>query len=239
MINKEKSIDMSKFCKTDFPLRGGTLLPLLIQLRGHECECCHNKEWLGYPINLQVHHIDGDKCNNELNNLQLLCLNCHSYTDNFGSKNNKHIKISISDEELIEALKNHSSARKALLSLGLSDAGGNYKRVKRLIKENNLESLIGQNKKINRCIDCGEIIELKSIRCHSCENIRRNKENNLGHSQISREMLKEKIRNQSFVSIGKEFNVSDNAIRKWCKAKNLPTKKAEIKKYTDEEWIQI
>ena len=31
MINKEKSIDMSKFCKTDFPLRGGTLLPLLIQ----------------------------------------------------------------------------------------------------------------------------------------------------------------------------------------------------------------
>jgi predicted HNH restriction endonuclease len=36
---------------------------------------------------LQVHHIDGNSENNIENNLQLLCPNCHSLTENFGSRN--------------------------------------------------------------------------------------------------------------------------------------------------------
>lgn len=55
----------------------------------------------------------------------------------------------------------------------------------------------------------------------------------------SREILKEEIRNNSFLSIGKKYKVSDNAIRKWCVSYNLPTKKREINKYTDEEWKLI
>ena len=54
-----------------------------------KCEICGVDEWLGNPISLQLHHIDGDKTNNELNNLQVLCPNCHSQTDNYGSKNIK------------------------------------------------------------------------------------------------------------------------------------------------------
>jgi len=42
-----------------------------------------------------------------------------------------------------------------------------------------------------------------------------------------------------FTQIANKYGVSDNAIRKWCKAYNLPTKKSEIKKYTKEEWIQL
>ena len=61
------------------------------------------------PINLELHHIDGDKSNNNLNNLQLLCPNCHSYTDNFGSKNIKHKQCS--DEEFINALKKSKTIR--------------------------------------------------------------------------------------------------------------------------------
>ena len=38
-------------------------------------------------VPLQVHHIDGDSCNNKEENLQLLCPNCHSLTENFGSRN--------------------------------------------------------------------------------------------------------------------------------------------------------
>lgn len=38
-------------------------------------------------VPLQVHHIDGDSTNNLENNLQLLCPNCHSLTDNYGSRN--------------------------------------------------------------------------------------------------------------------------------------------------------
>lgn len=47
------------------------------------------------------------------------------------------------------------------------------------------------------------------------------------------------IKTQSFTSIGKQFNVSDNAVRKWCDKYNLPRTKAEIKNYSDEEWNLI
>lgn len=50
------------------------------------CEC-GILEWNNKPIILEIHHIDGDSKNNKLENLQLLCPNCHSQTDNHKSKN--------------------------------------------------------------------------------------------------------------------------------------------------------
>lgn len=47
------------------------------------CECCGNSTWLGSKIPLEVHHKDGDHSNNEISNIQLLCPNCHSLTDNY------------------------------------------------------------------------------------------------------------------------------------------------------------
>ena len=55
----------------------------------------------------------------------------------------------------------------------------------------------------------------------------------------SREKLKFLIRNYSFLQIGRKYGVSDNTIRKWCKAVNLPNKAAEIKQYTNEQWNNI
>ena len=51
------------------------------------CENCGNRYWLGHPIPLELHHKDGDRFNNELSNLSLLCPNCHAFTDNYRSKN--------------------------------------------------------------------------------------------------------------------------------------------------------
>ena len=56
---------------------------------------------------------------------------------------------------------------------------------------------------------------------------------------ITREQLKKLIREQPFTTIAKSFNVSDNAIRKWCDKFKLPRKKTEIKKYSDQEWKLI
>lgn len=50
-------------------------------------------EWLGAPIPLQVHHINGNTTDNRLENLQYLCPNCHSQTDNFCGKNTNKTKI--------------------------------------------------------------------------------------------------------------------------------------------------
>ena len=52
-----------------------------------ECSNCKLTNWLGNPIPLELHHIDGNRLNNNLSNLQLLCPNCHSLTDNFCGKN--------------------------------------------------------------------------------------------------------------------------------------------------------
>lgn len=47
------------------------------------CESCGLTEWLGSPIALELHHEDGDRDHNNLDNLKLLCPNCHSMTENY------------------------------------------------------------------------------------------------------------------------------------------------------------
>lgn len=86
----------------------------------------------------------------------------------------------------------------------------------------------------NYCVDCGCQIASTSIRCVACNN----KTKRVG-KRPSRDELKYLIRNQPFVQIGKWFNVSDNTIRKWCKAEGLPSLVKEIKSYTKEEWDKI
>lgn len=55
----------------------------------YECENCHLSVWLGQPIPLEVHHIDGDRSNNKICNFQLLCPNCHALTDTYRGKNSR------------------------------------------------------------------------------------------------------------------------------------------------------
>lgn len=56
-------------------------------LKENKCEICGITEWLGNPIVCELHHINGDSTDNRIENLQILCPNCHSQTDNFRSRN--------------------------------------------------------------------------------------------------------------------------------------------------------
>ena len=91
-----------------------------------------------------------------------------------------------------------------------------------------------KNHKIYYCKDCGIEVWRGNNYCPKCaaKKLRIVERPN-------RKTLKEKIRNQTFLSIGEEYGVSDNAIRKWCKAYDLPAKKKDIKKYSDAEWEQL
>lgn len=55
----------------------------------HKCECCGLTTWLGNPIPLEVHHKDGDRHNNVIENFELLCPNCHAFTDSYRGKNSR------------------------------------------------------------------------------------------------------------------------------------------------------
>lgn len=46
-------------------------------LKESKCERCGLSEWMGMPIPLELHHIDFNHYNNSLDNLQILCSNCH------------------------------------------------------------------------------------------------------------------------------------------------------------------
>ena len=49
----------------------------------NHCEICGTKEWLGKPIALEIHHKNDVNTDNRLENLVILCPNCHSQTDNY------------------------------------------------------------------------------------------------------------------------------------------------------------
>lgn len=51
------------------------------------CERCGRTEWEGHFIPLQLDHINGDRRDNRLENLRVLCPNCHSLTDTWCGKN--------------------------------------------------------------------------------------------------------------------------------------------------------
>lgn len=149
-----------------------SLLKRLIQegYKEYKCERCGLTEWQEEPIPLQLHHKDGVHTNNLLNNLEVLCPNCHALTDTYCGKNLKKKK------------KKNTKIKK-------------------------------EKKQTNS--------------------------NRIKDPPLSRKELKKRIREKSFTSIGKEFGISDNAIRKWCKKYNLPFQSRKIKEYSDSQWEKI
>lgn len=158
----------------------------LIKKSNYKCELCGWGEINPFTntLPLEIHHIDGNYKNNKRKNLQVLCPNCHSLTENAKGANR-------------------------------SGRDGRNKYAPRK----------------NYCIDCGIEIASTSTKCRSCASKK--------ELPITREELKDLIRSVPFTQIGKTFNVSDNAIRKWCDKYNLPRKSTDIKKYTDIEWELI
>lgn len=65
-------------------------------IKQHKCEQCLNSYWNGVLIPLELEHINGNNSDNRLENLKLLCPNCHAQTDSYRGKNigkangNKH-----------------------------------------------------------------------------------------------------------------------------------------------------
>lgn len=62
-------------------------------LKEHRCEKCKRTEWEGLPIPLELHHINGNNTDNRIENVQLLCPNCHAQTEHYRGKNRKDARV--------------------------------------------------------------------------------------------------------------------------------------------------
>lgn len=151
-------------------------------------------------------------------------------TDHLGKLNSKQLEeiknllknTNIREEDI--ALKYHVS----LISISNINIG-KYRF------DNTIEYPIRKIKKYY-CQNCGKELSNKTKTCLCAECYRNSETLHIP----SREILKEKIRKQSFESIAKEYGFkTGNTPKKWCKKLNLPYLKFEINKYSDEEWELI
>lgn len=164
-------------------------------LKEHICELCGNIDWLGDVIPLELHHIDGDRYNNILNNLQLLCPNCHAKTDNYKSKNYKKID-KIDSIDRIDIIKNNFG----------KDIIENDKKEKRVVKIKKI-----RNKKTYNC-SCGNFISRGAKQCLNCY-----------HKALMRvirpplDILLKEVEDVGYCAVARKYGVSDNTIVKWIK----------------------
>jgi len=220
----------------------------------YKCAICGNKgEWNGVSLTLQIDHINGIRNDNRKENLRWLCPNCHSQTDTFTGKNKtKKEVVNFTIEEAIEALKQTENVNQATKLIGCAQGGANWIRVSDIKKEYGIIQL-GDLKKEERKNFEENHLTAKPINsnkiCKKCKRPLSTKDAEYCQTCIhefqrkcewpSREELKNLIRSMPFLQIGKKYNVSDNAVRKWCLNYGLPSKKKDIKAISDEDWENI
>ena len=76
----------------------------------------------------------------------------------------------------------------------------------------------------NFCVDCGKEISQNAKKCVDCCNLSKRRV-----QRPSKKELEKEIQEKSFCQLGREYGVSSNTIRNWCKSYGIPYKKSMIK----------
>jgi Zn finger protein HypA/HybF involved in hydrogenase expression len=162
-------------------------------------DCGIEEKYNNKPITLHLEHINGDHFDNRIENLTILCPNCHSQTPTFGGRNK--FKKKIKNVKCLDCKKS---------------IGDHLTRcVVCLIKYNKIE-ITTAKKGENSCKDCNIKITKKSTRCISCSSKKFNTRKI--ENRPSLEQIRKDLDSMTMVKIGKKYGVSDNTIRNWIKA---------------------
>lgn len=203
-----KKLSIEEMLVKDSPIKNNNSLKkklFRLGIKEEKCEVC------GYTDNLELHHINGDNCDNRIENLQILCPNCHAKTDTFRGLNIKYKKkhltpddYIISDEEYVQHLEEKKAARR---------------KPKVEVKP------------WPKCKTCGKEFKSKSgaiycsLECYNQDRLDSSKRPSLI------ELIQSFKELRSFTQVSKKYNVSDNAVRKWCKIYGIPERTSDIIDY--------
>lgn len=213
---------------TDYLYKGSTIHAHALKLKlirdnikVAECDCCGSNNWLLGNIPLELHHINGDRYDNRLENLQLLCPNCHALTDNYAGKS-KNSQAQASKEAI--ATVDESDTEQRFISVLIFDSAksrDSWHRIPLALRQlvNIGNGSYGCRLAHKTCLYCGKSLtnRYQDIYCsrQCCYLASRRCE------RPSKAELEKTVWTKPTIQIAKDFGVSDKAVEKWCKAYNI------------------
>lgn len=169
------------------------------------CEVCHNSEWMGEKIPLDLHHINGDHFDNRLENLIILCPNCHRMTKNWGGKESsvdlicKQIAEQTADDKMIFLLEKEKKRKEKIYQNKL--------------KWGEIRKTSINEKIIKHCEHCGKEINGRGYKFCSIECYNAIQSKNIPSKE---ELLLEAYNHKSLESLSRKYHVTGNACKKWA-----------------------
>jgi hypothetical protein len=91
-INGKTHISLSEILKGMHPQYQTNKLRIRLIKEGikkEKCEVCGITEWNGKSVSFELDHIDGNRANHKLENIRIICPNCHSQTNTYRARNIK------------------------------------------------------------------------------------------------------------------------------------------------------
>lgn len=100
IVPRPQALPLEELCVEGKPRARENLKRRLLAsgVKRRECERCGLRQWQGLPAPLALHHVNGERHDNRLENLELLCANCHAQTDNFAGRNRPLRLVAPADE---------------------------------------------------------------------------------------------------------------------------------------------
>lgn len=213
---------------TDYLHKGSTINPHNLRLKlirdeikVAECEGCKSTNWLAGSIPLELHHINGDNHDNRLENLQLLCPNCHALTDNHAGKGKKLQVLTCKD---VTTTVDKSEADRRFISILVFDSARSRESwhkiplaLRQLVSKGDGSYSCQFARKT--CLHCSKLLtslyqnNYCSRRCFHQASRR--------CVRPSKEELEQTVWSKPTIQVAKDFGVSDKAVEKWCKAYNI------------------
>jgi hypothetical protein len=185
-----------------------------------KCDCCQLERWFDKPIPLELHHINGNRHDNRLENLNILCPNCHALTDNHAGKALKRLPENLEFDNF-DCLDSDNKINHQPVSVLIFDSPDSYAKwqeeqagLKQLLSNGHKKT----NDKVIResCLYCGKALagfQQDTYCSRMCSTMASRRV-----ERPSKEELEKLVWTKPTSQLAKEFGVSDKAIEKWCHA---------------------